>query len=243
MEQQCSGPGDALGLFRDQFEAVAGARRAGNLGTWKSGDLTSARAAPGRQVSSFPLRPRGGPEGRRRAGLPRRPLELGPHAPGVAARGGLAGRAWRSPWPPPARSSGPPGSDFAELARFPANALMRHVPSSDHARCNISRPGKRQARRSHAAASPLGGMTVPPTPLVDRVREFLQVLVRGSARDLKTNEPLCRAVRGVTVRLLLCSRSPIRALRRRRHCLAPFCHPHRRMIASGCERCPYSIAR
>ena len=36
MEQQCSGPGDALGLFRDQFEAVAG-RSA--LETWELGNL------------------------------------------------------------------------------------------------------------------------------------------------------------------------------------------------------------
>jgi hypothetical protein len=36
MEQQCSGPGDALGLFRDQFEAVAGR---GALETWELGNL------------------------------------------------------------------------------------------------------------------------------------------------------------------------------------------------------------
>jgi hypothetical protein len=32
-------------------------------------------------------------------------------------------------------------------------------------------------------------MTAPPSPLVDGVREFLQVLVRGVTQDLKTNEP------------------------------------------------------
>jgi len=38
-------------MFRVQFEAVAGR---GALRTWKSGNLTSPRAAPGRQVSRSP---------------------------------------------------------------------------------------------------------------------------------------------------------------------------------------------
>lgn len=128
MAGQCSGLGNPFGCFSSdsmQSTARGATGGAGNLGTWKSGNLTSPLAALARQLFRFPVF-----SPRRRAGRDRRearfpaPLELGPPAPGVDARAARGGRAWRPPWAPGARPLRGEGSEFAGRFR---EGSRRHV--------------------------------------------------------------------------------------------------------------------
>jgi hypothetical protein len=96
------GPASLSAVSGPNRSGRGGARRAGGLGTWKSGNLTSPRAAPGRQVSRLPVFRRvAGRTRPARGAAPRRPSNSARRAPGVAARGALAGRAWRPRGRPP----------------------------------------------------------------------------------------------------------------------------------------------
>jgi hypothetical protein len=86
------------------------------VGIWEPGNLPSPRLRfvriPGFQFSTRPA-----VDATARSAGPGRPPHPGPHAPGAAARGALAGRAWRPPWRPPARPLRREGSEFAVRAR------------------------------------------------------------------------------------------------------------------------------